>query len=215
MVDTEIPYLISNQKCAMSRSGGVCLSADFEIIVCRWVRIMWKKTCFLVRGGEYAFEKLAKLHCVPRLTHGSSTLTTHSTLWTAASGVAYVAFGGPLDNISFGAPVCSARRSYHHGSHHRPACSWCARNARLGMASVITMFMIQTKIIPREGHLCIDCLFLDAISALPHLPSPEMKVRLGFSCDMIFTQKFFGLHDTPVAHSFCITGGRRTANSFD
>ena len=39
---------------------------------------MWKKTCFLVRGGAYVFEKLAKLHCVPRLTHGNSTLTTQS-----------------------------------------------------------------------------------------------------------------------------------------
>ena len=82
MVDTEIPYLISNQKCAMSRSGGVCLSADFARIECRWVHFMWKKTGFLVRGGAYAFEKLAKLHCiqpVPRLIHGTSTLTTQST----------------------------------------------------------------------------------------------------------------------------------------
>ena len=29
------------------------------------------------------------------------------------------------------------------------------------------------EIIPPEGRLCIDCLFLDAISALPRLPSPE------------------------------------------
>ena len=70
---------ISNQKCAMSHSGGVCLSADFARIFCRWVRIMWKKTCFLVRCGAYAFEKLAKVHCVPRLTNGTSTLTTQST----------------------------------------------------------------------------------------------------------------------------------------
>ena len=73
-----MPSLISNQKCAMSRSRGVCLSADFSIIVCRWVRIMWKKTCFLVRDGAYAFDKLAKRYCVPRLTHGT-TLTTQNT----------------------------------------------------------------------------------------------------------------------------------------
>ena len=40
------------------------------------------------------------------------------------------------------------------------------------------------EIIPPEGRLCIDCLFLDAISALPRLPSPEsdarIKLRLGF-----------------------------------
>ena len=40
------------------------------------------------------------------------------------------------------------------------------------------------EIIPPEVRLCIDCLFLDAISALPRLPTPEsdarIKVRLGF-----------------------------------
>ena len=118
MVDTGMPYLISNQKCAMSRSGGVCLSADFARVVCRWVRIMWKKTCFLVRGGAYVFEKLAKLHCVRRLTHGTSTLTMQSTYeWLP---VASLRTRGPIDNISFRAPVCLARRSYHHGSRYRP-----------------------------------------------------------------------------------------------
>ena len=103
MVDTGMPSLISNQKCAMSRSGGDCLSADFARIVCRWVRIMWKKTCFLVRGGAYAFDKLAKLHCVPRLTHGTSTLTTQSTYERLP--VASRRTRGPIDNISFGATV--------------------------------------------------------------------------------------------------------------
>ena len=40
------------------------------------------------------------------------------------------------------------------------------------------------EIIQPEGRLCIDCLFLDAISALLRLPSSEsdarIKVRLGF-----------------------------------
>ena len=40
------------------------------------------------------------------------------------------------------------------------------------------------EIIAPEGRPCIDCLFLDAISALPRLPSPEsdarIKVGLGF-----------------------------------
>ena len=57
----------------------------------------------------------------------------------------------------------------------------------------------QKEIVPPEGRLCIDCLFLDAISALPRLPSPIAWV---FSCDMNFAPKFFGLPDTPVAHSF-------------
>ena len=102
MVDTGMPSLISNQKCAMSLSGGVCLSADFARIVCRWVRIMWKKTCFLVRGGAYAFEKLAILHCiqpVPRITHGTSTLTTQGTYERLP--VASCRTRGPIDNISF------------------------------------------------------------------------------------------------------------------
>ena len=42
----------------------------------------------------------------------------------------------------------------------------------------------RKEIIPPEGCLCIAGLFLDAISALPRLPSPEsdahIKVRLGF-----------------------------------
>ena len=34
-----------------TRLGGVCLSADLARIVCRWAHIMWKKICFLIRGG--------------------------------------------------------------------------------------------------------------------------------------------------------------------
>ena len=39
------------------------------------------------------------------------------------------------------------------------------------------------EIIPPEGRLCIDCLFLDATSALPRLPSPE-TVRLALPVHM-------------------------------
>ena len=65
---------------------------------------MWKKTCFLVRGGAYAFDKLAKLHClqpVPRITHGTSTLPTQSTYYERLP-VASCRTRGPIDNISFG-----------------------------------------------------------------------------------------------------------------
>ena len=50
-----------------------------------------------------------------------------------------------------------------------------------------------------------------------HPPNAMLASRCAwfFSCDMIFTPTFFGLPDTPVAHSFCITDDCRTTNSFD
>ena len=157
------------------------MPADFARIVCRWARIVWKNTCFLVIGGAYAFEKLAKLHCVPRLTHGTSRLTTQSTYERLP--VASRRTRGPIDNISFGPMsverdevttmavaiarmfVMPAQCQSRHGECHDNVYD-------------------PKEIIPPEGRLCIDCLFLDAINALPCLPLPEsdarIKVRLGF-----------------------------------
>ena len=58
--------------------------------------------------------------------------------------------------------------------------------------------------LPLEGRFCRDYLFLGAINALTRLPSPECDARIKwvFSCDLIFIPKFFGLPDTPPAHSF-------------
>ena len=50
-------------RCHVQVESACDLSADFARNVCRWARIMWKKICFLVRGGAYAFEKHATLHC--------------------------------------------------------------------------------------------------------------------------------------------------------
>ena len=35
------------------------------------------------------------------------------------------------------------------------------------------MFIGPKQILSSEGRLCRDCLFMDAIKALPRLPSPE------------------------------------------
>ena len=137
MVDTGMPSLISNQNCAMSSSGGVCLSADFAIIVCRWMRTMWKKTRFLVRGGAYAFEKLAKLPCVPRPTHCTSTLTTQSTYMNGCQW-RRVALGAHYDRqyLIWGPCLLSATKLPPWQSLS-PTCSWCPRNAKLVMANVL------------------------------------------------------------------------------
>ena len=37
----------------------------------------------------------------------------------------------------------------------------------------------------------------------------------GFSCDLIFRPKFFGLPDTPLATLFALPMDHRTTNSFD
>ena len=168
---------------------------------------MWKKTCFLVRGGAYAFEKLAQLHCVPRLTHGSSTLTTQSTYERLP--VASRRTRGPINNISFGAPVCWARRSYHHGSRYHPR----VRGARAMSSSSLTMFMIRWKSFRQKvASVSIPCSWTRSVRCPAfHRPKAMLASRCAwvFSCDMIFTPKFFGLPDTQVAHSFCITDDRQ------
>ena len=151
---------------------------DFTRIVCRLVRIMWKKTCFLVRGGAYAFEKLAKLHCVqpvPRLIHGTSTLTTQST--SERLPVASRRTWGPIDNISFGAL----------SAEHDEVTTMAVAISRVFVVPVqcqarhgecLDNVYNPKEIIPPESRLCIDCLLLDAISALPRLPSPESDAHI-------------------------------------
>ena len=81
-----------------------------------------------------------------------------------------------------------ARESCHHDSRHCP-CVRCARAMpcpSCRVSSVITMCMVRTpkQRLSPEGRLCRDCPFLDAIDAVPRLPSPEcdgrIKVRLRF-----------------------------------
>ena len=91
-------------------------------------------------------------------------------------------------------------------------CSRCPRNAMPIMSSVITMCMVRTpkQRLSPEGRLCRDCLFLDAINAVPRLPlhrcDGRIKVRLRFlvSFDLHF---FFRLPGTPLAHTICIADG--------
>ena len=171
---------------------------------------MWKKTCFLVRGGAYAFEKVAKLHCVPRLTHGTSTLTTQSTYERLP-----VASRAHRQYLIWGPCLLSATKLPPWQSLS-PACSWCPRNAKLVMASALTMFMIRKKSFRQKvASVSIACSRSVRCPAF-HRPKAMLASRCSwvFSCDMIFTPKFFRLPDTPVAHSFCITDGRRTTNRF-
>ena len=218
-----MPSLISNQKCAMSRSGAFCLSADFARIVYRWVRIMWKKTCFLVRGGAYAFEKLAKLHCVqpvPRLIHGTSTLTTQSTYDRLP--VASRRTWGPIDNtplyLIWGPGLLSATKLPPWQSLS-PACSWCPRNAKLVMASVLTMFMIRRRSFRQKvASVSIACSWTRSVRCPAfHRPKAMLTSRCAwvFSCYMIFTPKFFGLPDSPVAPVFELPMAAEQPTSFD
>ena len=79
------------------------------------------------------------------------------------------------------------------------------------------------EIIPPEGGrlhrpLSIACSWTRSVRCPAfHRPNALLASRCAsvFSCDMIFTPKFFGLSDTPVAHCFCITDGRRTTHNFD
>ena len=50
-----------------------------------------------------------------------------------------------------------------------------------GMVDTYAMFMVRTpkQRLSPEGRLCRDCLFLDAINAVPRFPSP--KCALAFS----------------------------------
>ena len=140
MVDTEIPYLISNQKCAMSRSGGVCLSADFARVVCRWVHMMWRKTCFLVRGGACLLRSLPTSLCTsphPRYLdadHAEHILT---------AGVA--SHSGAHRQYLIWGPCHLSASKLPPWQSLSPACSWCPRNVKLVMASVVTMVMIRRK----------------------------------------------------------------------
>ena len=135
---------------------------------------------------------------------------------TAASGVAL--HSGPIDNISFGALsverdevttmavaiarvfVVPAQCQARHGE--------CLNNV-----------YDPKEIIPPEGRLCIDCLFLDAMSALPRLPSPEsdahIKVRLCFLMGYDLHSEVLRVARHTGGRLFCITDGRRTTNSFD
>ena len=100
-----------------------------------------------------------------------------------------------------------------------PASSWCPRNAKLVMANVLTMFMIRRNSFRQKvTSVSIACSWTRSVRCPAfHRPKAMLVSRCAwvFSCYMIFTPKFFGLPDTPVAHSFCITDGRRTSNSFD
>ena len=170
-----MPTLISNQKCAMSRSGGICLSVDFSRIVCRWVRIMWKKTCFLVRGGAYAFEKRAKLHCVPRLTHSTSKLTTQSTY----ERLPVPSHPGAHRQYLIWGPCLLSATKLPQWQSLSPRVLTVPAQCQARHGECPNNVYDPKEIIPPE-----DCLFLDAISALPRLTSPEsnarIKVRLGF-----------------------------------
>ncbi len=89
------------------------------------------------------------------------------------------------------------------------------------ISSVITMCMVRTpkQRLSPEGRLCRDCLFFDAINAVPRLPLPRcdgrIKVRLRFlvSFDLHFEVLQVARH-TALAHSCCIADGR-TRISFE
>ena len=168
------------------------MPTDFARIVCRWVRIMWKKTCFLVRCGAYAFEKLAKLHCVPEYLaspYGTSTLTTQSTYERLP--VASRRTRGPIDTISCWGPCMLSATKLPPWQSLSPAGSWCPRNVKLVMASVLTMFMIRRKSFRQKvASVSIACSWTRSVRC-PAFHRPKAKLASMcawvFSCDKIFT----------------------------
>ena len=85
--------------------------------------------------GAYAFGKLAKLNCVPHLTHGTSTLTNQRTyeLLPVASRRTW----GPIDNISFG--VLSVERD----------------EVTTMAVAIARMFVVPAQCKPRHGE-CLN-----------------------------------------------------------
>ena len=74
------------------------------------------------------------------------------------------------------------------------------------MASVLTMFMIRRRSFRQKvASVSIACSWTRSMRCPAfHRPKAMLTSRCAwvFSCDMIFTPKFFGLPDTPVAHFF-------------
>ena len=109
-----------------------------------------------------------------------------------------------------------ARGSCHRGGDppwQSPSstCSRCPRNARLIMARVMKMFIIRSKhFLQKVASVAIACSWTRLMRCPAfHRPNAILASRCdwGFSCDLIFTPNFFGLSNTPLAHSFCIADG--------
>ena len=81
----------------------------------------------------------------------------------------------------------------------------------------ITMFMVRSKDVRQKvASVAIICSWTGSIRYPAfHRPNSMIASRCAcvFSCELIFTSKLFGLPDTSLAHSFCITDG--SPNSFD
>ena len=103
-----------------------------------------------------------------------------------------------------------ARGSCHCGSAR------CPRNTRLIMASVMIMFTIQSNhFLQKVASVAIACYWTRSMRSLAfHRPNGMFASRCDWicSCDLIFSPKFFGLPDTPLAHSFCIADGSPNNN---
>ena len=89
-----------------------------------------------------------------------------------------------------------------------PAFSWCPRNAKLVMSNVLTMCMIRRNSFRQKvASVSIACSWTRSVRCTAfHRPKAMLASRFAwvFSCYMIFTPKFFGFPDTPMAHSCCI-----------
>ena len=85
-------------------------------------------------------------------------------------------------------------------------CSRC--HARLIMAIDTTLFMIRRKVFRlKVASVAMVCSLTRPMRCPAfHRPKAMLASRCawGFSCDLIFTPQFFGLPDTPFAHSFRI-----------
>ena len=92
-----------------------------------------------------------------------------------------------------------------------PMCSRFPRHARLIMASVVIMFIIRSKhFLQKVASVAIACSWTRSMLwPAFHRPNAMLASRCDwvFSCDLIFTPKFFRLPDTLLAHSFCIADG--------
>ena len=149
---------------------------------------------------------------------------------------------GPIDKISFGAPFwpvtnhsCSDTSLFEPGFEVDPTgpgqttlvsprargrchcgSARCPPNTRLTMASVMIMFTIQSNhFLQKVASVAIACYWTRSMrSPAFHRPNGMFASRCDwiFSCDLIFSPKFFGLPDTPLTHSFCIADGSPNNN---
>ena len=111
------------------------------------------------------------------------------------------------------ARIATSARKFPPWQSPLPTCSRFPRNARLIMASAMILFIIRSKyFLQKVASVAIACSWMQPMLwPAFHRPNAMLASRCDwvFSCDLIFTPKFFGLPCTPLAHSFCIADGTR------